>query len=531
MMYLFNRYWCLLIVALCAFRVSCSNEQEKPHKLTQDLLDEAKRFMSKGDTKSALNSLNEAISQDSQNYVSYFKRAAIQLSVGKDSAALDDLNAALRLNTDFDQVSIIQETFFFFTTKLINKALLQRSKIFIKRCQLDAARADLDKLKSKGDYDSSKVKELIDKVNSTTRQIGDLNKRMKSMKDEEKVAVLSEILRACSHDASYRLMRAEALVNIEEYEQAIGEYKRCSMIKPDNLQVYLLMSELQTKLGEIESSISSLKSCLHFDPEYKPCSKRFKRLKKLKKSIEKAEKLINSGKLRNSLESEGFDIKKTNKNGVLNLLEELNVGGEMRTKCHVMICNVYHKLKRWDSAVEWCTQVLEKHPDDVEVLGNRAEAFMGQEEYDRALADFNKAREVSGGNPPRRIIEGIQKAQKFKHMASRKDYYKILGVGKDASAGEIKKAFRKKAKQYHPDKYTGDKSEAQKKMADINQAYEVLSDPELRQRFDMGDDPNDPTGGQSGFYPGGPSGGHPFGGGMPIFFQGGGDGGMPFGGA
>jgi curved DNA-binding protein len=64
-----------------------------------------------------------------------------------------------------------------------------------------------------------------------------------------------------------------------------------------------------------------------------------------------------------------------------------------------------------------------------------------------------------------------------------KDYYKILGISKTASADEIKKAFRKLAKQYHPDKKPGDKA-AEAKFKDINEANEVLSDPEKRKQYD-----------------------------------------------
>ena len=61
-------------------------------------------------------------------------------------------------------------------------------------------------------------------------------------------------------------------------------------------------------------------------------------------------------------------------------------------------------------------------------------------------------------------------------MAERPDYYKILGVGKNASDEEIKKAYRKLARQYHPDRNPGDKK-AEERFKEISQAYDVLSDP------------------------------------------------------
>src|SRR5687768_7346287 len=64
-----------------------------------------------------------------------------------------------------------------------------------------------------------------------------------------------------------------------------------------------------------------------------------------------------------------------------------------------------------------------------------------------------------------------------------KDYYKSLGVSRDASADEIRKSFRKLAREYHPD-VAKDKKTAEEKFKEINEAYEVLSDPAKRKKYD-----------------------------------------------
>jgi len=67
---------------------------------------------------------------------------------------------------------------------------------------------------------------------------------------------------------------------------------------------------------------------------------------------------------------------------------------------------------------------------------------------------------------------------------SKRDYYEVLGVSKDASESEIKKAYRKKAMKYHPDRNSDD-PEAEKKFKEASEAYEVLGDEETRQRYDQ----------------------------------------------
>jgi molecular chaperone DnaJ len=79
-------------------------------------------------------------------------------------------------------------------------------------------------------------------------------------------------------------------------------------------------------------------------------------------------------------------------------------------------------------------------------------------------------------------------------MAARPDYYKTLGVDKKASADEIKKAYRKLARSYHPDRNPDDKA-AEERFKEISQAYDVLGDPEKRKQYDSGSGPFATAGG------------------------------------
>jgi molecular chaperone DnaJ len=92
-------------------------------------------------------------------------------------------------------------------------------------------------------------------------------------------------------------------------------------------------------------------------------------------------------------------------------------------------------------------------------------------------------------------------------MADKRDYYETLGVGKSASEDDLKKAYRKLAKQYHPDSNQGDKA-AEEKFKELNEAYAVLSDPQKKAAYDQyGHAAFDPAsgggGGGGGFYSGG----------------------------
>lgn len=107
------------------------------------------------------------------------------------------------------------------------------------------------------------------------------------------------------------------------------------------------------------------------------------------------------------------------------------------------------------------------------------------------------------------------------------DYYDLLGVSRSASADELKKAYRKRAREFHPDANPGD-AEAEAKFKEVSKAYQVLSDDSTRKRYDQFGEAG--VGGPGG---GGPSAEDIFGGGLGDIFEtffGGGGGGSPFGG-
>lgn len=195
---------------------------------------------------------------------------------------------------------------------------------------------------------------------------------------------------------------------------------------------------------------------------------------------------------------------------------------------------------------KYCDESLRLDGNSFWGLLQRGKTQLRSEDFEASIRTLKEAAEKHP-DKQKRIQPILQKAEVALKRSKTKDYYKVIGVASDADDKQIKSAYRKASKQFHPDKAAKNgftKEEAEKKMASINEAYEVLSDPELRARFDRGDDPNDQEsqranpfqqgghpfmhnfggrktqfhfGGQGGGRPGGGSGGFPFGGGAGGF--------------
>jgi DnaJ family protein C protein 3 len=171
-----------------------------------------------------------------------------------------------------------------------------------------------------------------------------------------------------------------------------------------------------------------------------------------------------------------------------------------------------------NKALPYCTEILTLNPHSLAGLLSKAQRLMDATEYEQVIATLNTAKEHHPHAQPIQTL--LQKAHTQLKRSKTKDYYKVLGVATDADARTIKHSYRKLVKEFHPDKAMSRgvaKEAAEKKMAGINEAYEVLSDPDLRARFDRGDDPNSTD--QQAHHP---FHGSPFGhgaGGQQFFFQ------------
>lgn len=155
-------------------------------------------------------------------------------------------------------------------------------------------------------------------------------------------------------------------------------------------------------------------------------------------------------------------------------------------------------------ALKFLTNLLNESPNTTDLLLERADIYLEDNDLDNAMKDYQQARKIEEHN--KRAIDGIEKVAKIQEKEKNVDFYEVLGLQRGASVSQVKDAYRKMARTWHPDRYSDPvkKREAERKMKNINRAYDVLTDPEKKQLYDMGQDPENAGMGQSGGgFPGG----------------------------
>ena len=165
------------------------------------------------------------------------------------------------------------------------------------------------------------------------------------------------------------------------------------------------------------------------------------------------------------------------------------------------------QLKDYKSAISDCDRALALDSSYTKARKTRAKALGESGSWEDAVREYKSIYESNPQEPG--IQKEIHNAELELKKSKRKDYYKLLGVEKDATDNEIKKAYRKLAIVHHPDKNPGDEAAAEK-FKEISEANECLTDPQKRARYDSGEDLIDP----SEMFSSGGAGGFPMGGGM-----------------
>lgn len=462
-------------------------------------LDFAQNLMRAGKYSDALPHFHEAININPNNYLTYFKRATVFLALNRPKSALDDLNKALELNPEF---------------KL---ALGQRANLHVKLGNLDEAYVDNERYLANEaeDQDALMLYSKIEKLKDDITTVQDM---LTEYRFDEALKRLEPIIELVPYNTELLKIRANAFEKIGEVRRAINDYRAVAKLGVDSA-TYLKIAKLCYKLGEVEEALNNVRECLKLDPDHKSCMDFYRPTKKLNNHIQN---------MLSSKEARDNDDCYTQGKNALKMLKNDPAQLPLTHSILSVMCRCLSRANDHTDGLKICDQALETSTeggiegiaiDKPDIICDKADILADKEDFAEALKLYQESQKLKQS---KRAADGIDRMNKMQKQAKKRDYYKILGVKRNADESEINRAYRKLAVKWHPDRHQDPeaKKKAQAKFMDIADAKAVLTDPKKRQQYDHGEDPLDPESKQQhahhGFY------GDPFshfGGGAPFQFK------------
>jgi DnaJ family protein C protein 7 len=300
---------------------------------------------------------------------------------------------------------------------------------------------------------------------------------------------------AVDRPRKWQLMRGEAHLRMGN-PNALGEAQNVvmSILRNNNQDpdALVLRGRILYAQGENDKAIQHYRQALSCDPDFKAAVQNLRMVQKLERMKSEGNASFKAGRYQQAVDTytEALAVDPANKNTNSKILQNR------------ALCN--SRLKQWKAAIADCDKALELDPSYTKARKTRAKALGESGNWEEAVRELKAIYEANPGEPG--LAKEIREAELEQKKSKRKDYYKILGLEKDCTEQEVKKAYRKLAIVHHPDKNPGDEDAADR-FKEIQEAHETLSDSQKRARYDSGEDLIDP----SDMFNGGGGGGGGFG--------------------
>lgn len=264
----------------------------------------------------------------------------------------------------------------------------------------------------------------------------------------------------------WQLMRGEAYLKMGNVN-ALGDAQNVAMsLLRNNSQdpeALVLRGRALYAQGDNDKAIQHFRQALNCDPDYRDAVKYLRLVQKLDRMKAEGNTEYKAKRYQGAVDkySEALEV------------DPLNRGTNSKILQNRALCRI--QLKDYKGAIQDCEKALSLEPSYTKAKKTKADALGQSGDWEEAIKELKELQEQDPQDAD--LAKKIRKAELELKKSKRKDYYKILGVEKDADDNQIKKAYRKAAIVHHPDKNPDDEHAAER-FKDIAEAYETLSDSE-----------------------------------------------------
>lgn len=285
-------------------------------------------------------------------------------------------------------------------------------------------------------------------------------------------AFANQFLQHAPYDKAVLVKKAQCNIRIAP-EVAARDLRDLLRRDESDLFVLALRGKALLYAGNTDMGQQHFKSCLQQDPDNVFAQKLFRGVRKFEKLKQEGNDAFKGRQWQEADEkyTEVLQLDPQNK--------------RMNAVIHNNRAAARKELGRLAEAEADCTAAIAGDDSLVKAYTRRSRILQELERWDDSVKDMERAAELDP-----KLEEELIKTKRMVKLAKRKNFYKILNVSRDAGDSEIKKAYRKGAMEWHPDKWQSnedaDKEKAEEKFKEIGEAFAVLSDPQKRRRYDMG---------------------------------------------
>lgn len=313
------------------------------------------------------------------------------------------------------------------------------------------------------------------------KQLRELNEKAASCYDKQDYRTClyhcDNAIKISPASIHYKLLKAECLALLERFDEAGDIAISIMQSNSTNADAIYVRGLTLYYSDNLDKGLLHFERALQLDPDHKKAKLMRTKAKLLKERKEKGNEMFKSGRYKDAhaVYTEAL------------LLDPLNK--DISSKLYYNRGLVNSKLGNLREAINDCTFALQMNEKYLKALLHRAKVYYSMENFEECVKDYEKALKSEKTMEIKNLLKDAKLQLK---KSKRKDYYKILGVSKQATEDEIKKAYRKRALVHHPDRHANssdeEKKEQERKFKEVGEAYTVLSDPNKKTRYDSGYD-------------------------------------------
>lgn len=435
---------------------------ENVEEIAESKKEVANRFYAKKQYKKALAGYNEVIALCPNSVRYYGNRVACYMMLGQYRDALEDAKKCIELEPK------------------LSKAYIRMVKCCLFLGDIKEAETTLNRLIQ---FDPTNEAIAAEQTNLAYLQrfITEAEAAYNA-KDYRKVVYCMD--RCCDISTSctcFKLKKAECLALLERYQEAQDIANDVLHIDKHNADALYIRGMCLYFQDDIDRAFTHFQQVLRLAPDHVKALEIYKRAKSLKKKKEEGNAAYKREQYQEAYQLYDEALTIDPRNIITNAKLHFNKG------------SVAAKLGKLNESLTEYTEALTLNENYIKALVKRSCIYMELEKFEEATHDLEKACTMDKNNRETKRL--LAKAKLMLRKSKRKDYYKILGIEKNASIEDIKKAYRKRALDHHPDRHAaaseGERREQEKKFKEVGEAYGILSDPKKRSRYDRGHDLDD----------------------------------------